>query len=99
MKRTDFYSLSNKRVIRPLLAFLLSASTAAVSAAQTKAQPKPASTLAFVHVNVVPMNREVVLEDQTVVVLGGKIQSIGPSLTNPIPAGARTIEARGKYLI
>jgi len=55
--------------------------------------------IAFVHVNVVPMNREVVLADQTVVVANGKIQSVGPASTTAIPAGAKTIDARRKYLI
>jgi len=55
--------------------------------------------IAFVHANVIPMNREVVLKDQTVVVSGGKIAQIGSSASTAVPAGIRTIDARGKYLI
>jgi imidazolonepropionase-like amidohydrolase len=55
--------------------------------------------LAFLHVNVVPMNRDGVLEDQTVVVREGKIAELGPSASVRVPAGARIIEAKGKYLI
>ena len=35
--------------------------------------------LAFVNVNVVPMDREVVLADQTLFVQDGKIVSVGPA--------------------
>ncbi|MBN8838900.1 MAG: amidohydrolase, partial [Sphingomonadales bacterium] len=52
--------------------------------------------VAFRHVNVVPMDREQVLRDQDVVVTGNVITAIGPNL--PIPAGARVIDAPGKYL-
>ena len=55
--------------------------------------------LAFLHVNVIPMNHDGVLEDQTVVVRAGKIAEVGPSATVRVPAGARTINGRGKYLI
>lgn len=33
---------------------------------------------AFVNVNVVPMDREVVLEGRTVIIRGGKIEAVGP---------------------
>src|SRR5579859_4509687 len=48
------------------------------------------TTTAFVHVNVVPMDRERVLRDQTVIVEGDKIVAIGPHLS--VPANARTID-------
>jgi imidazolonepropionase-like amidohydrolase len=63
----------------------------------------PASTMAqataFVGVNVVPMDREVVLRDQTVVVENGRISATGDSRTTPIPAGAKRIAAEGRYLV
>ncbi len=65
-------------------------------------QPSVAVTnppLAFVHVNVIPMTRDTVLEDQTVIVRDGQIVEVGPSATVLVPRGARSIEARGKYLI
>ena len=54
---------------------------------------------AFVGVTVVPMDRDRVLRDQTVVVENGHIAAIGPAATTTVPAGAARIEARGKYLI
>jgi hypothetical protein len=38
---------------------------------------------AFVHVNIVPMDRERVLADQTVIVEGDKIAAIGSGLSIP----------------
>lgn len=45
------------------------------------------------------MDREGVLEDQTVVVQGGRIAQIGSSEKTRPPAGARRIEGRGMYMI
>lgn len=60
--------------------------------AQTPAAARPAVT-AFVHVNVLPMDRERVLKDQTVLVQDGKIAAIGPGLK--APDGARVIDGHG----
>jgi imidazolonepropionase-like amidohydrolase len=54
---------------------------------------------AFVGVNVLPMDRDVVLADQTVVVSGGTIASIAPSGKASVPAGAVRIDGKGKYLM
>jgi imidazolonepropionase-like amidohydrolase len=70
-----------------------------VAAAQTKTEPGQVGAVAFVHVNVIPMNREGVLEDQTVLVANSKITAMGPAAKTAIPAGARKIDAPGKYLI
>ncbi len=51
------------------------------------------------HAHVIPMDRERVLDDQTVLIANGKIDEIGPSATVRIPAGAKKIDATGKYLI
>jgi len=69
------------------------------AAAQRQAKSDQASAIAFVHVNVIPMDRETVLEDQTVIVEGGTIAAVGPAADTAIPSGARQIAARGKYLI
>jgi imidazolonepropionase-like amidohydrolase len=69
------------------------------AAAQTKTGLGQAGAIAFVHVNVIPMNREGVLEDQTVLVANGKITAVGPAAKTLIPAEVRKMDARGKYLI
>jgi len=54
---------------------------------------------AFVHVSVVPMSSEVVLEDQTVLVADGRIRAVGPAATVDPPAGATLIDGRGRFLL
>ena len=56
-----------------------------------------AQTVAFTNVNVVPMDRERVLPNQTVLVKNGIIEKIGEKVK--IPKDARIIDAAGKYLI
>ena len=56
-------------------------------------------TVAFAHANVVPMDRERVLRDQTVVISDGRIVAIGPASKIKIPQNALRIDATGRYLI
>ena len=56
-------------------------------------------TIAFVNVNVVPFDRERILEGQTVVVRDGRIAEIGPAEKTKVPAGSLQIDGRGKYLM
>jgi len=55
--------------------------------------------VAFVGVNVIPMDRETVLRDQTVLVKDGRITSVGPSKDAQIPDGVTRVDAAQKYLI
>jgi len=55
-----------------------------------RADDSATRTTAFVHVNVVPMDRERVLADQTVIVEGDKIVAIGGRL--PVPKHAQIID-------
>jgi imidazolonepropionase-like amidohydrolase len=59
----------------------------------------PAGPVAFVDVTVVPMDRERVLDRQTVVVRGGLIQALGPFDAVPIPDDALVIDGRDRYLM
>jgi len=64
--------------------------------------PAPAQgtqTVAFTNVNVVPMDRDRVLSDQTVVVRGDRIVTMGPAANVPVPAGATRIDGSGRYLM
>ena len=63
------------------------------------AQAAAAEEIAFVNVNVVPMDRERVLEGRTVLVADGRIAAIGPATSLPLPPDVRRIEASGRYLI
>jgi imidazolonepropionase-like amidohydrolase len=60
--------------------------------------PTPTVT-AFVGVHVVPMDRDTVLRDQTVVIRDGRIATLGARGRVPIPAAATQVPAAGKYLM
>ena len=82
-----------KKTLLLLLILLLAAS----GSAQTRT---PASVaVAFVDVNVIPMDTERVLRHQTVIVRNGEIVEIGDARRIKIPAGAQRIDGRGKFLI
>ncbi|MGH9942423.1 MAG: amidohydrolase family protein [Pyrinomonadaceae bacterium] len=53
----------------------------------------------FQNVNVIPMDRERVLKNQTVVVRDGLIAEMGDAKRVAAPAGAVRIDGRGKYLV
>ena len=55
--------------------------------------------IALVHVHVIPMDRERVLDDQTVVIADGKIAEIGPTSSVKVPPSAKKIDGSGKYLM
>src|SRR5918992_4725151 len=63
---------------------------------QTKDEP---SIVAFVNVNVVPMDKERVLRNQTVIVRDGIIAEIGDAKRVRVPSGAQRIDGAGKFLI
>ena len=84
MKKTE--------AVSAIVAFILSLTFSVTSAQTSKPQ-------AFTHVNVIPMNKEVVLKDYTVIVKDGKIQKLGKSNSVTIPKDATIIEASGKYMV
>ena len=58
-----------------------------------------APAVAFVDVNVLPMDAERVLTGQTVVVRGDTIVEVGPAARVRVPEGALRVEGRGRYLM
>ena len=54
---------------------------------------------AIVNLNVIPMEEERVLSDQTVIVQDGRIQKIGNASSTEMPTGARRIDAHGQFMI
>jgi len=61
-------------------------------------QPSQRS-LAIEHATVVPMTRDTVLLDHTVLVAGGRITWLGPAAGARIPVGAERLDATGLHLI
>ena len=78
-----------------LLAFAVSCAYDAPSDSGTDT----ADAFAFIDVNVIPMDTARVVEHQTVVIVDGRILSMGDTATSKIPAGVNRIDAAGQYLI
>ncbi|HEX8457755.1 MAG TPA: amidohydrolase family protein [Pyrinomonadaceae bacterium] len=71
------------------------ASRAARDSKTTAASP----VVAFVGVNVLPMDKEGILENQTVIVRDGRISEMGAAGRTKVPKGALRVEGRGRYLL
>ena len=70
-----------------------------LSAEQKQLEAKQKQTVAFVNVNVVPMDEERIIAGQTVLVKDGLIAALGPASSIKIPPGALRIDGLGKYLL
>ncbi len=81
-----------------LLAFTLTATSAQAQQSPPEDQGGSAH-VAFVHVNVIPMDRERVETDQTVLVRGERIIAVGPAHEVVIPDGVAVIDGGGRYLV
>jgi imidazolonepropionase-like amidohydrolase len=64
-----------------------------------KSDIKTTRTAAFVEVNVVPMDRERIIEKQTVIVQDGSITEIGPASKLQVPPDALKIDGHDRYLM
>ena len=78
------------------IAFLILTVLQTVSAQATIAQK---NVFAIVGVNVIPMDRERVLTNQTVIVSDGRVAEIGDFGKVKIPQDAAQIDGRGKFLM
>ncbi|HEU4769628.1 MAG TPA: amidohydrolase family protein [Pyrinomonadaceae bacterium] len=76
---------------RLFLALLISLTAAAA--------PVAAQTVAFTNVGVIPMDRERVLANQTVVIKNGVIAEVGDTKKLKLPKDAVRIDGTGKYLV
>jgi imidazolonepropionase-like amidohydrolase len=80
---------------------ILAPAVVLAGAAETATRPVPPrdSTTAFVDVAVLPMDRDRVLEHQTVIVRGAMIAAIGPAASTTVPPDAARIDGRGRFLM
>ncbi len=87
--------------LRALLVTLLVIAAANFMLAQSGKETNQAKApiIAFVNVNVVPMDRERIVENQTVIVRDGRIAEVGPGNKIKAPDGATRIDGAGKYLM
>ncbi|WP_319480244.1 hypothetical protein [uncultured Draconibacterium sp.] len=56
-------------------------------------------TIAFEHVNVIPMTHRIVLENHRVIIANGKILSVEPQDLQSLYIATKTIDCSGKYMI
>jgi hypothetical protein len=87
--------------MKPVITALVSLAIMTPAFAQpptARSQDVPA-VLAFVNVNVIPMDRERVEEQQTVVVRGDRIAAIGATGDVSVPEGATVIDGAGGYVM
>ena len=61
--------------------------------------PGPGHDLAIIGTTVIPMDRDTVLPDYTVLVRGARIVAVGPERAVSVPRGATRIDGHGRYLI
>ena len=57
------------------------------------------SPIAFTHVSIVDARSSTPQSDQTVIITGNRITASGPASSTRVPAGARVIDATGKFMI
>ena len=86
-------------VAAALIASLVAVRAGSSEAREANFQSSATIPIAFVGVNVIPMDRNRVVANQTVVVQDGRITSIGPAASVSIPSGATRIDGQGKYLM
>lgn len=85
--------------IRNLLLILLAAYAALSFYKPGKVMQKQDATYALLGVNIIPMNKEILLKDQVLIIEQGKIKAIGDRARIKIPKDMKTIDATGKYVM
>ncbi len=83
-------------IMRPLLSFLFVLLTQSVFAQDLVSNRQ--KEIVFKSVNVIPMDQERVLENQTVVVKNGRITAMGAEGKVKYSKDAQVVDAKGKYL-
>ncbi|NKB86984.1 MAG: amidohydrolase family protein [Acidobacteria bacterium] len=84
---------------RACLAICLALLAIGSRSGQARARAADESVVAFVGVNVLPMDREYVLRNRTVLVRGDRIETIGRAGRVPVPEGAAVVKGKGRYLM
>jgi hypothetical protein len=88
------FAVSPQLSAQPLVAQQQSVATSRNTAPQAHAAP-----LVFTRVTIIDVTDGRLVPDQTVIVTGNRVQTIGPVDKVSVPVGAKVVEARGKYLI
>ena len=91
--------LSRRDVLRTTAAVLGATATTAAVPAAARAGGAPAETLALTGATVVDVVTGRPLPERTLLIRGGEIVAMGRRAEVPVPAGARVVDAAGKYVI
>jgi len=67
--------------------------------AQEEIPPGVDTSVVFENVTVIPMNKQQILEGQTVVIKDGRIVKLGTGGDIEIPSGAHIVDGNGRFLI
>jgi imidazolonepropionase-like amidohydrolase len=98
-----FYHQSEKAMLKKIcfIIFLITVGVCYISAQAPNNNQAAAKTavFAFVDVNVVPMDSERTVSNQTVVIRDGRIVAMGATKRVGVPQGAIKIDGRGRYLM
>jgi imidazolonepropionase-like amidohydrolase len=96
-RKSTFLTVARRGLALASLAACASAGAGAQSAAgRTALAP---GVVAITGATVVTMTRDSVLRDATVLVRDGRIAAVGPAARVQVPAGARRIDGRGKFVV
>jgi len=79
--------------------FIFSLAIAASLPWAASAHAQTRGVVAFTDVTVLPMDRDRVLANHTVIVRDGRIATVGPSASVRVPADAQRIDGKGKFLM
>lgn len=82
-----------------VLGVLSSAAPAACAGGAARGRVDAPPRVAITHVDVIDVADSVVRRDRNVIIAGNRIVAEGPAASVAVPAGARTIEGQGRYLI
>lgn len=89
----------SRSIAAGLVAACALAAMAQPAGAQASRGALARGTFAITNVSVVPMTRDTVIADATVLVRDGRIAAVGPAARVRVPDGARRIDGRGKWLV
>ena len=82
-----------------MISSMLGVAVVAAIGLQAASTPVKSDRFAISHVTVIDVESGARVADQTVVVAGNKISRVGPASQVAVPAGARNVDGRGKFLI
>ena len=88
----------NEKTMKPIITFLLLITTCAVNAQQPDRQQfirTEAPVVALTHVRIIDGTGTIPIDDQTIVIAGGKITVISPSATAKVEPTAQILDLKG----